>query len=686
LKLATASGVAVYLTPRFGLTPRLVAQIPGGTLGPDSVRKFVTSLQTPSAMPRSGSDATTDIYAIGVRQFDQQILPAPYRPTTVWGYGSLTDAASFHFPSYTIEATTGRHTRVTWVNQLVDQQGRYLPHLLPVDQTLHWANPPGGILRRDGHGADPKPYRGPVPIVTHLHGAHSSDESDGFPEAWFLPDASNIPAGFAKTGTWYEFFRTKFSNLWGGTWAPGSATFVYENDQRATTLWYHDHALGITRVNVYAGPAGFYLLRGGPSDLPGSQLPGPAPAEGDPPARSYYEIPIVIQDRSFDANSQLFYPDNRAFFEGLTTGQLKIPFIPEAACGGPSDVSPIWNPEFFGNMMVVNGQTWPYLEVEQRRYRFRLLNACDSRFLILKLSRAGLPFWQIGADGGFLPAPVRLDQLLMGPAERADVIVDFTGVPTGTEIVLQNLGPDEPFGGGVPGVDFDPSDPDSTGLVLQFRVVPSRSADLSVPPASLVLPARTPLPGASVTRDVSLNEGESETVLVDGHPAHGRRRHQPAKLDLACNDPSAVPFGPTIALLGTLTPGGEGNPLQWMEDITENPAPGATELWQIHNFTEDAHPIHIHMVQFEVVARVNAAGVARPPEAWEAGTKDTVIAYPDEITRVKATFDRQGQYVWHCHILEHEDNQMMRPYAVGPVQNPSPPPPDEGLEDRRDES
>ena len=674
LKLATASGVAAYFTPRLGLAPRLVAQIPGGTLSPGSVEQFVTPLWIPPAMPRDGASATTDLYSIGVRQFDQQVLPSPHRPTTVWSYGSVNDPASFHYPSHTIEARSARQTRVTWINQLVDQQGRYLPHLLPVDQTLHWANPPGGALGRDGHGTDSRPYRGPVPIVTHVHGAHSSDESDGYPEAWFLPDARNIPGGFATTGTWYEFFRTKFSNLWGGTWTRGSATAVYQNDQRATTLWFHDHALGMTRVNVYVGPVGFYLLRGGASDLPGSQLPGPAPAEGDPPGKSYYEIPLVIQDRSFDSNGQLFYPDNRAFFEGLTTGQLKIPFIGDPACTGPSDVSPIWNPEFFGNMIVVNGRTWPYLEVEQRRYRFRLLNACDSRFLILKLSRAGLPFWQIGADGGFLPAPARLDQLLMGPGERADVIVDFTAVPVGTEIVLQNLGPDEPFGGGVPGVDFDPSDPDSTGLVMQFRVMPSRSADLSVPPASLVLPARAPLPAATVTRELSLNEAESETVLVGSHPGHGRRRHQPPKLDLACNDPTAVPFGPTMALLGTVGAQGDGQPLRWMDDVTETPSPGATELWHLHNFTEDAHPIHIHLVQFEIVERVNAEGAGRPPEAWERGTKDTVIAYPDEITRVKATFDRQGQYVWHCHILEHEDNEMMRPYSVGPVQHPSAPP------------
>jgi spore coat protein A, manganese oxidase len=671
VKIGAVSAAGFYLTDKFILRRADSSQVAGGTLPPGTIRKFVTPLVIPPAMPRAAHDDTTDYYTIAVRQFAQQILP-PHRPaTTVWGYGSTTDAGTFNYPSFTIEAANERRVRVQWINQLVDRNGAYLPHLLPIDQTLHWANPPGGISGRDRHGTDPTPYQGPVPIVTHLHGGHTTDESDGYPEAWYLPVATNIPPSFATTGTWYNFFRAKFATLSGGDWEPGSATFVYKNDQRAATLWYHDHALGMTRANVYAGPAGFYLLRGGPGDLPPGILPGPAPAESDPPGVRYYEIPIAIQDRSFNANGSLFYPNNRAFFEGLHIGQLQIPFIPEQGCTGPSDVSPIWNPEFFGNTMVVNGRTWPYLDVEQRRYRFRFLNGCDSRFLILKLGRDGLSFWQIGSDGGFLPAPTELESLLMGPAERADVIIDFTHVPVGAEVVLQNLGPDEPFAGGLPGQDFDASDLSTTGMVMQFRVVAATSPDLSTPPEDLVLPPLDQLPPGTVTRQVSLNEAESETVLVDGHPGHGHRKHQPANLKLACDDPNAVPFGPTMALLGTLTPNGEGNPLLWMDAITENPDPGATEVWEIHNFAEDAHPIHIHEVQFEVINRQDAGGATRGPEPWERGTKDTVIAYPNEITRVKATFDRPGQFVWHCHILSHEDNEMMRPYSVGPVQNPS---------------
>ena len=669
LKLAASGAAGAYLGSKLGWW-RALAQVPGGTLPPDGIPKFIRPLTVPRAMPLSAKDATTDYYSVGIRQMRQQVLPPSLPTTKVWAYGSLTDASTFAYPTCTIETRVNRRARVKWVNQLMDSNGKYLPHLFAVDQTLHWANPAGGVTGRDMHGHDPAPYTGPVPIVSHLHGAHVGDESDGYPEAWFLPAASNIPAGYAKTGTWYNYFAARFQSRYGGGWEPGSATYLYPNDQAATALWFHDHALGMTRLNVYSGAVGFYLLRGGAADLAPGTLPGPAPAPGDKAGQRYYEIPLVIQDRSFNADGSLFYPSNRAFFEGMDVSQLQIPFIPDDGCTGPSDVSPIWNPEFFGNTMVVNGQTWPYLEVEQRRYRFRLLNACDSRFLMLKLSRAGLPFWQIGADGGFLPAPIRLDQLLIAPSERADVIVDFTAVPVGTEIVLNNIGPDEPFGGGLPGVDFDPSDATTTGMVMQFRVVPSRSRDVSVPPDRLTLPAAARLGAAGLTRRLSLNEAESATVLVDGHPGHGHRAHMPAKLKMVCNSANSVPFGPTMAMLGTVTPDGGGNPLRWMDDITENPAPGDTEIWEVHNFTADAHPVHVHQVQFEVVGRTSAEGLARGPEPWEAGPKDTVISYPGEVTQLKARFDRAGQYVWHCHILSHEDNEMMRPFSVGPVQRP----------------
>jgi len=252
--------------------------------------------------------------------------------------------------------------------------------------------------------------------------------------------------------------------------------------------------------------------------------------------------------------------------------------------------------------------------VEQRRYRFRFLNGSNGRFLILKFDN-DLPFWQIGTEGGFLPEPVRLEQLLMGPAERADVIVDFTTIPTGTEIILLNLGPDEPFGGGTPGEDFEPANPATTGQVMQLRVTPSRHRDTSLPPERLRLPKLRPLGGESITRQVSLNEADSATVRTTGEPPV-----------FDCDFGEV--FGPVEARLGTMN--GAPNPLGRADEITENPAVGATEVWEMHNFTEDAHPIHIHEVQFQVVNREPFDGAPYGPEAWETGFKDNPArARPD---------------------------------------------------------
>ena len=639
LRLSTLAGAGSLLFTRFGFIRRAFAAIEGGTLDPAFITKYAMPLVIPPAMPKTGG-GHVDYYEIAVRQFQQQILPLPMPATTVWSYGSINHPNTFNYPAFTIEAKYHRPVRIKWINDLKDANGNFLPHILPVDPTLHWANPPGGASDRDMRPtfeSTPGPYTGPVPIVTHLHGGHSAQESDGYAEAWYLPAASNIPAGFAREGTWYEFFKTEFSNKFRLDWDAGTATFQYQNDQRASTLWYHDHTLGMTRLNVYAGPAGFYLLRHGPGDLPDPFLPGPAPGVGADPFGRFYEIPIAVQDRSFNADGSLFYPDSRKFFD-----EFAGPYIPD------SDVSPIWNPEFFGNTMVVNGRTWPRLEIEPRRYRFRFLNGCNSRFLILKTvtdpqaarpAASVLPFWQIGTEGGFLPAPVMLDQLLMSPSERADVIVDFTNFPVGTELYLINEGPDEPFGGGIPETDFPAADPETTGQVMKFVVVPLVSKDHSQDPARLTLPAFKPLGPASNTRQVSLNEEPSKFPGFDG---------------------------PVEAELGTLD--GAGNPvhLGWDKPITENPALGSTEIWEIHNFTEDAHPIHIHEVQFQVMNRQPFNGDVRPPESWETGFKDSVIAYPGEITRVKALFDLPGLYVWHCHIVEHEDNEMMRPYFIGP--------------------
>ncbi len=502
-------------------------------------------------------------------------------------------------PSLTIEADWQRPVRIKWINDLKDANGSYLPHLLPVDQTLHWANPPGGEADRDTRPtftSTPGPYTGPVPMVTHVHGAVGvGDESDGYPEAWYLPDANNIPSGYATQGNWFDFFAGKAAANFGATWGPGYATYQYPNDNRASTIWYHDHSLGMTRLNVYAGPAGFYLIRGGPDDIvldsrtgTPAVLPGPAPKENDkfPPNKTYYEIPIAIQDRSFNTDGSLFYPDTREFFDELVS-----PYIGSSP---DAEFSPIWNPEFFGNTMMVNGNTWPFQTVEQRRYRLRFLNGCQSRFLILDFSQIpGVEVWAIGNEGGFLSAPVNLtatngNRLLMALAERADLIVDFTNVQVGN-YVLGNVGPDEPFGGGVPEDDFEVSDPATTGQVMEFRVVPAVAPDPSTPPQFLQLPAITPLPAATVTRPLALIEAAGE-----GYDAGG-----------------GTVEGPVEALLGTVGPDninaaipvGVWTARKWMDPVTEDPVVGATEIWEIYNTTGDAHPMHVHEMVFEVVNR-----------------------------------------------------------------------------------
>ena len=780
-----ALAAAAFLAPSPAAGDDFIGVVDQGQLirpdliDPLTIPKYVIPLVIPPVMK---NDGTEDSYDIAVRQFKQQVLPGGiwneingrddrFKPTLVWSYGPASDpvppvapdpASQYNYPAYTVETTADVPVDVRWINGLVRRDGRYLRHLLRVDQTLHWANPPAGPGQTDTVGDDPKPYNGPVPMVPHVHGAHVSPHSDGYPEAWWLPNALNLPSGFARHGRLFD----DATGVNPGTL--GYADYHYSNDQAAATLWYHDHTLGMTRLNVYAGPAGFWLVRGGPYDgaLVGDDddgpddgddeekvavLPGPAPVAGqgvlelnvpgEEVRSSIREIPVVIQDRSFKKNGHLWYPDERSYFEGLFPSSLQIDTAPE------TDVKPYWVPEAFFDVMVVNGVTWPELEVAQSLYRLRLLNGCNSRFLNLALvvesspdeSLEGmeLPFFQIGGDQGFLSQPVMVstgfatvlpgdgelpsltpapdpDQaLVMALAERADVLVDFRGLPDGTVVRMTNTAPDEPFGGfsgePEPG-DESVANPRTTGQVMQFVVDSSLTGASPTDPGGPT-PATDPwsiLPNAegalpAVTnpepRKISLNELESDDVcvLATGGSGHDTEYVVPI-VQVPCDTPSptpdgelVVPFGPTEALLGTVVGEGAvatGIPLHWTAHgagvprtvtvpsgthdiyVTENPAVGAVEEWDIYNFTGDAHPIHLHLVRFEVVSRTVIDEEASPPGQDivlpnETGYKDTVIAYPGQITRVKAHFDVEGLYVWHCHILEHEDNEMMRPYYVG---------------------
>jgi spore coat protein A len=647
--------------------------IPGKT-----IPKYVEPIPT---FAGNRVDGTHDL-TITAKEVRQQVLPAAnaalgvagYPQTTVWGYEIYDGENTYpaHYPSFTVEARKGVATHVTYLNDLGNQT-LYTPvggspGILPVDQTLHWADPLGD--HTNGHGPM-TPYGGPVPIVTHLHGGEVSSKYDGGPDAWFTPD-------FAQKGpAWYLAPPDAVSNV-----------YEYPNTQEAATIWFHDHALGVTRLNVYAGLAAFYLLRDGDdTGLPDNPIGLPA---GD------YEHEVVIQDRMFDANGQLFFP---------------------SVAPNPG-IHPYWVPEFMGDVIVVNGKTWPYMEVEPRRYRFRFLDGSNARFyqmFLMDLARKtpGPVFWQIGTDGGLLDVPVKIDpndpilpkKLLMAPGERADVIIDFAGFAGQTLTIRNNA--KAPFPNGVA------ADPQTVGQIMQFRVVrPLSGPDNSYDPATGG-PLRAPL--------VKLTNFANATPLVT--PSVTRQ--------LTLNEIMGL-GGPLEVLV---------NNTKWMADVTENPTEGATEVWQIVNMTADAHPMHLHLTQFQLVSRqkfnsrnytkvydaafpggLNPAdgvqypagtfmpgfgpplpygsgakvggspdvtpflqGPKRPPEPNEWGWKDTYIMYPGEVTTVivrwaptelptttaaadlifPAFNPAEGPgYVWHCHIIDHEDNEMMRPYSV----------------------
>lgn len=582
-----ALGLTVVALGLCATTATSHAQLP---LNPLVLTKYLDPLPVPGTMPAAGPN----YYEIGAYQVQQQ-LHSQLPPTTVWGYG--TSQATAGYPAATIEAQCGVPLDIKWTNNLPQD------HLLgyAIDYTLHMAGWHMGMPTGE--------WTAGVPLVTHVHGAEVEPQSDGGPNAWFTQ-------GFAEKGS---------------TWA--KETYHYANDQLPATIWYHDHALGITRLNVYAGLAGFFMLRDPAIEAPLNLPSGP------------YEIPLVIQDRMFFDNGQLMYPvggDNPA-------------------------IHPIWQPEFFGNVILANGKVWPYLNVEPRKYRFRMLNGSNARFYAMQLvdNATGMPgpgFWQIGSDGGYLDAPVLIadpanpaaTRLVMAPGERCDVIVDFSAYAPGTVLTLKNNAKSPYPNGAV-------VDPRTTGQIMQFRVVPLTSPDLSA--------IATPGPGY-VEKLLPANATVTRTMTLDEMMG---------------------PNGPVMAML---------NNSMFDDPVTEIPQVGSTEIWRIVNTTGDAHPIHLHLTQFQLLSRQRyqvskymrqymmggpapdptrfLVGKPLPAPADEAGWKDTFKMYPGEVTTVIVRFSPQRRdqpaftfdataepgYVWHCHILEHEDNEMMRPYKL----------------------
>lgn len=486
---------------------------------------FLDPLPIPAvATPVSGTVGGVATYNLAITEFNQQ-LHSQLPPTRVWGYGGS-------YPGPTIVASSGNPVTVNWINDLRDAQGNLrTTHYLPVDMCLMGPDTEGPTAR----------------IVTHLHGGHVPAAVDGYPTSTLLPGQQT--------------------------------TYVYPNNQDAATLWYHDHAMGITRLNVIMGMAGFYLLKDAVEN--GLVLPTGA-----------FEIGLAIQDRTFNPDGSFQYPA-------------------------------MWMEHFFGDKILVNGKVWPYLNVKKGKYRFRMLNGSTSRVYTLNLSN-GAPFWVIGDEGGLLPKPLHRTSLTITPGERLDVVIDFQPYSNGTEIILQNSAP-APFPG-TPGVGVIPN-------VMKFVVVPGGGAFTSPLPATL-----RPVPRIS----------ESEATQT--------RTLELYKVPDACT-------GQRWSING----------LRW-SDITEYPAIGSTEIWRWVNRSGFVHPMHMHLVQFQVLDRqpfVLVDGVVTPtgspvlPDSTELGWKDTAPVFPLEIVRVIARFeDYTGRYAYHCHILEHEEHEMMRQFEV----------------------
>ena len=705
---ATAAGaITLYTTTAEGLPRAVATGLPGATLPASSIPQFKNAVVNPQNVytykTRWTSHGTADYYEMSIRQVKQQMLPAGMPRTDVWAYGPTgAPDSAFHAPGLTIVARPGSPVQVKWTNELMDAYGNYRPHLFAVDKSLHWANVPqdpamgmtmtdmkpdltGLTYVRPEDFADPKTqytnYTGPVPIVTHLHGAAGVvDHSDGYSEAWYLPAARNIPAGHATHGRWWNFLATKARNQDGAVWGNGYQIATYPNKNRACTLWFHDHALGLTRLNVYSGATSFYITKDLATDAIDSRTGYPAVSPYSPSnyyglnsPNAGYDLPLAIQDRSFNSDGSLFYPDSREYFDGYTG-----PYYPQG-----DQIPPVWVPEFFGNTIIVNGQTWPFQKVEQRRYRLRLLNGCGSRTLYLDFRDfPGIRVHQVANDGGFLNKTVnimaqpgwRAGRVVLAPAERIVLLVDFTNVPLGRRI-LKNVGPDAFFPGGRPAengeaphvvlmpfdkrdVVFPPADPATTGRVMAFDVVPRVGSDPSTPGQRLCLRPQPSLPAPVRTRRLC--------STMSFHTVNEGRYASDTMLGVLSGTPGGV-----MTIKGTM----------WGDPVTENPNVGDVEDWEIYNLVQDApvpHPIHIHETTFQVMERrmidynwdtgVMSMGPRVPLLPSETGRKDTIFVYPGEMIRLRMKFTTPGQYMWHCHLLEHEDNEMMRPFRIGPAQ------------------
>ncbi len=506
------------------------------TLDANKLARYVDPLPIPEIARPSGLRASPEnskvqlpFYRLAMREVECQIH-RDLPPTRLWGFGSSS-------PGPTFETRSNQGLIVEWANRLPSK------HFLPIDHHL------------DGAGLDVPEVRS----VIHLHGGKTPPGSDGYPEHWYTPGKS--------------------------------ATYHYPNRQSACMLFYHDHTMGINRLNIYAGLAGLFFVRDEVEDA--LNLP-----------RGEYEVPLLVYDRFLRPDGQLAYP---------ISGKPGAPWVAEA----------------FGDAILVNGKLFPHLNVEPRRYRLRLMNGSNGRFYRFSLNTGpagigrrstSLAFEQIGTEQGFLPAAVSAGRVVMAPGERADLLFDFSK-HAGEKILLRS----------------------DAFEIMEFRVASATAAAAAkAAPAS----PRARLPFVRLTEDQAVKT---------------RRLTLDEKLDLV---------NQSMGMLLNNTP--------WHMPVTENPALNSIEIWELVNLTEDSHPIHLHLVRFQILDRrpfdtyefqdkgtIRFVGPAVPPDSTEAGWKDTVRADPGVITRIIIPFEGfAGRYVWHCHILEHEDNAMMRPYEV----------------------
>jgi FtsP/CotA-like multicopper oxidase with cupredoxin domain len=726
--LQLTAGTAAYLASNgrgwpFAQSPtnirKFVVNLPGlGPAGANQIGQYLP-LATRSTMSFAGK--TTDTYTFRVAQFSETMHPDLPSATRFWGYSDL--AGNQQYLGGVIVANRGTPVLLNVTNQLPNHE------LIPIDPTLP---------------ASPTQRVGQLPvnrIATHLHGGFTPWFSDGTPFQWFDPHGRTGPS---------------FLNVPGTKPATGTATYYYPMDQSARFLWYHDHAIGITRTNAYAGIASAALII---DDFErGLVTSGLLP--------DLIGIPLVIQDKTFVPKNihtqdptwhwgqpgDLWYP--HVYEPTDTGGNGPRPSCAENPKGrldyGPCESPPAVLPranfytlpmpasvvaEAFLDTILVNGGVYPVVSVPPKRVRFRMLNGSQARFYHLnlypedlsrpgeaKVGTAGPVMYQVGTEGGFLPAvavhnnttplpkidPDTANQdgpfnLLLAPAERADVVIDFNGA-SGQTFILYNDAV-APFPGGDPRNEYFTGAPDQTAFggapttvqgygpntrTLMKIVVTAGSGD-SVPTFAWLGQLNTQLKNNFLTgNQPGLLYNNGDPSVPGPVPYMG-----PVTRQLTLNE-DFDDYGRLIQTLGTFTTSLDNQGLNtwgqpYMAVTTENPSPGSTEVWQLYNLTGDTHPIHFHLVNVQIIQRqqftgdpangITLLGSPMPPDANEIGWKETVRMNPEEVITLIMQFKlptlpasmgdplspRTGghEYVWHCHILEHEEHDMMRPLVVG---------------------